>query len=191
MLFSSEKKAMMIIKRLKGLMKLGALMAISCILLNSANAQEDFRNYAAPSQLGMTGLIYTPSAYLPKWGMLDFGFTHYHKNAAFTKGANENAERSFLSSMTFLPFMELSIKLTKPYTTPIDDNYGLGDRSISIRTQLIKERKYLPAVLIGIQDAFGESSFFSTNYLVFTKRYSLNQFDVVAQFRLWAFFQRN
>ena len=169
----------MIIKRLKCLTKLGVLMAISCIILNIINAQEDFRNYAAPSQLGMTGLIYTPSAYLPEWGMLDFGFTHYHKNAAFTKGANEYAERSFLTNVTFLPFMELSLKLTKPYITPVDDNLGLGDRSISIRAQLIKERKYLPAILIGVQDAFGESSFFSTNYLVFTKKYNLRQFEVV------------
>lgn len=170
----------MIKKRLKNLIELGVLMALFCIVLNAINAQQDFRNYAAPSQLGMTGLIYTPSAYLPKWGMVDFGFTHYHKNAAYTFGANEYAERSFLSSITFLPFMELSLKLTKPYTTPVDDNYGLGDRSISIRAQLMKERKHLPAILIGIQDAFGESSFFSTNYLVFTKKYSLKQFEVVA-----------
>ncbi len=169
----------MIKKRLKRLTKLTFLMVGSCIISSSTNAQQDFRNYSAPSQLGMTGLIYTPSAYLPKWGMLDFGFTHYHKNAAFTKGANEYSERSFLTNVTFLPFMELSLKLTKPYTTPVDDNYGLGDRSISIRAQLIKERTHLPAILIGIQDILSSNSYFKTNYIVFTKKVNVKQFVMV------------
>lgn len=179
MLFLSKKKAILIKKRLNCLTKLDVIMAVSCIVLNSTNAQQDLRNYAAPSQLGMTGLIYTPSAYLPKWGMLDFGFTHYHKNAAFTFGANEYSERSFLTNMVFLPFMEFSLKLTKPYTTPVDDNYGLGDRSISIRAQVLKERTHLPAILIGVQDMLSSNSFFKTNYIVFTKKVDIKQFVMV------------
>ncbi len=166
-------------KRLNSLIKLGLIIAVSCIVLTPIKAQQDFRNYATPSQLGMTGLIYTPSAYLPEWGMLDFGFTHYHKNAAFARGANEYAERSFLTSVAFLPFMELGLKLTKPYTTPVDDNLGLGDRSISIRTQLVKEGKHRPAILIGIQDIFSSNAYFKTNYVVFTKKTKVKQLDMV------------
>lgn len=151
-----------------------------CWFTITATAQQGQRDYATPSQLGMTGLIYTPNAYLPAWGMLDIGYTHFHKEAAFTFEAGKHPERTFLASMVFLPFVELSVKLTKPYANVKNEHYGLGDRSISIRLQVLKEQKYLPAILIGIQDAFGASSFFNTNYLVLTKKYDVKQISLVA-----------
>lgn len=143
-------------------------------------AQQFETNFATPSHLGMTGLIYTPSAYLPEWGMVDIGFTHYDKDAAFTFEAGNYAEHSFLANFTFLPFVEMTLKLTKPYTDVTGEHYGLGDRSISFRVQILKERKNLPAVVIGIQDPNTIQAFFNTNYIVLTKKYHLNNFAVVA-----------
>jgi len=161
------------------LLKLFAQFILLGVFFASASAQQAKRDYAAPSQLGMTGLIYTPSAYLPEWGMLDFGYTHFHQKASLTFEAGESTERTFLTSLTFLPFMELSVKLTKPYNAPSELQYGIGDRSVSLRIQLMKEKKHLPAILIGVHDPFAVQAFFNTNYLVFTKKYDLKEVDLI------------
>lgn len=162
------------------LLKRGMLLIWFCGFVSCLHAQEIQNNYATPSHLGITGLIFTPSAYMPEWGMLDFGFSHFPKDASFTFEAGQLPERTFLSSMTFLPFLELSLRLTRPYSNEYNDGYGIGDRSISIRAQVLKERKKLPAIVLGIQDPFAVQSFFNTNYLVFTKKYSLKKIDIVA-----------
>ena len=120
------------------------------------------------SLLGYSGLLYTPSAYTAKWGELYTGFTHYDKNAAFTFEAGESNERSFVTNIGFLSFAEFSIRLTKPYDSR-DENYGIGDRSISGRIQIFKEKKLRPAILIGTNDFASVSSFFNTTYMVISK----------------------
>ena len=120
------------------------------------------------SLLGYSGLLYTPSAYTAKWGTLHTSFTHYDKHTAFTFEAGESHERSFIANLGFLPFAEFTFKLTKPYNSG-DENYGIGDRSISGRIQMIKEKKYIPAILIGTNDLAAVSSFFNTNYIVASK----------------------
>jgi len=120
------------------------------------------------SLLGYSGLLYTPNAYTAPWGNLYSGFTHFDKNAAFTFEAGEKNERSFIANLGFLPFAEFTLRLTKPYNSRAK-NYGIGDRSISGRIQLLKEKKYLPAILIGTNDLAAVSSFFNTNYIVFSK----------------------
>lgn len=162
------------------LLKRGILLIWFCEFMICLSAQETENNYATPSHLGMTGLVFTPSAYMPEWGMLDFGFTHFPKEAALTFEAGRSPERTILSSFTFLPFLELSLRTTKPYANVKNEHYGIGDRSISIRVQLFKERKKLPAIVLGIQDPFAIQSFFNTNYLVFTKKYALKKIEIVA-----------
>ena len=137
----------------------------------------------APAQLGFTGLIYTPSAYLNPWKTIDLGFTHFSEETSFTYRSGEVSERAFIATMAFLPFAELSIKLTRPYSNVRPDflagitdlrNWGIGDRSYSVRVQLLKETEKRPAVLIGTQDPIG-NNFFRTNYLVVSKSKSWNQ----------------
>lgn len=161
------------------LLKRGILLILLSGSAIYSYAQQSQSDFSTPSHLGMTGLVYTPSAYMPKWGTLDFGFTHFHKNASLTFEAGESAERTFLSSVTFLPFLELSLRITKPYSKVNSDSYGIGDRSISLRAQVLKERKYVPAIVIGTQDPFAYQAFFNTNYLVLTKKYSFKKINVV------------
>ena len=145
--------------------------------------QEANNNTHAPAQLGFTGLIYTPSAYLNPWKTVDVGFTHISKETSFTYLSGEESERAFIATMAFLPFAELSIKLTRPYSNVRPDflagitdvrNWGIGDRSYSVRVQLLKETEKQPAILIGTQDPIG-NNFFRTNYLVFSKSKTWNQ----------------
>ena len=147
------------------------LLFFQLIVLSKGNAQSD----SDLSNLGFPGLIYTPSAYLSDWGTVAVGMTHYHKDAAFTFEAGDNTERSFWANIGFLPFGEVTLRLTKPYNPSIpnygvSENYGIGDRSISFRLQVLKERENRPAILVGTQDPFSGSSFFNTNYIVVSKK---------------------
>jgi len=128
------------------------------------------------SSLSYPGLINTPSAYVSNWGDVYFGGTHFHKNAAYTFEAGESNERSFWLHLGFLPFGEVSLRFTKPYA--IRPEYGIGDRSISFRLQLLKETKNRPAILMGTQDPFAIQSFFNTNYLVLSKKYQIKQIEI-------------
>jgi len=82
-----------------------------------------------------------------------------------------------LASIAFLPFAELSINLTRPYSnirpgflagTDAHRNWGIGDRSYALRLRVLEETEKLPAVLIGVQDLIG-TGFFRTNYIVLSK----------------------
>ncbi|MEM6321265.1 MAG: YjbH domain-containing protein [Bacteroidota bacterium] len=128
------------------------------------------------SHFGNLGLIYTPSAYLTNWGDLYIGITHYPAKTSYTFEQGESAERSFLAHLGFLPFGEFTLKLTKPYNSS-DKNYGIGDRSVSFRLQVLKETKNRPALLVGTQDPFAVSSFFNTNYAVLSKKYQLKNLE--------------
>ena len=121
------------------------------------------------SLLGYSGLLYTPSAYIAEWGEIYAGLTHYDKEVAFTFDAGKRNERSFVTNIGFLPFAEFSLRLTKPYNSK-GEHYGIGDRSISGRVRLMKEKQHLPAVVIGVNDLGTESSFFNTSYVVLSKR---------------------
>jgi len=136
-------------------------------------------DFATSSHLGTTGLIFTPSAYLSQWGMVDIGYTHYSPATSFTYEAGLSPERSFFINTAYLPFAEVSFKVTKPYVTPVDSIYGIGDRSVSLRFQVLKETKNWPAVVVGTQDPFTVRAFFNTNYVVLTKKYPIKKLTVV------------
>ena len=166
--------------------KLFCLLSYLVISVCTYGQGESFYN---PAQLGFTGLIYTPSAYLNPWKTVDIGFTHFSKETSFTYRSGEASERAFLATMAFLPFAEISIKLTRPYSNIRPDflagtssvrNWGIGDRSYSMRVQLLKETTKRPAILIGTQDPIGFGGFFTTNYLVISKSKNWNEFHVSA-----------
>ena len=117
---------------------------------------------------------------MSQWGMVDIGYTHYSPATSFTYEAGQSPERSFFINTAYLPFAEVSFKVTKPYVTPVDSIYGIGDRSVSLRFQVLKETKNRPAIVIGTQDPFTVRAFFNTNYIVFTKKYALKKMTFVA-----------
>ena len=139
---------------------------------------------STPAQLGFTGLIYTPSASINPWKTVDLSFTHFSKGTSFTYLAGIKEERAFNANLVFLPRVELSVKLTRPYSNLRPDyqpgsgqprNWGIGDRSYSLRIMVVEEKNNRPALTIGIQDPFANLAFFHTNYLVTSKTFTLNE----------------
>ncbi len=152
---------------------------IFVLLAYSVTAQNTDSYFIAPSQLGVTGLIHIPIAYTPEWGDVHIGFTHFTKKASLSYEAGMAPERSFLASIVFLPKVELSLNLSRPYNNLVknpssnEKYYGIGDRSISLRVKVVEEKENRPAILIGIQDLGTKSAFFKTNYLVLSKKIRL------------------
>lgn len=141
-----------------------------------------------PSQFGYTGIIYTPTAYLPKWKTIDAGFTHFNKETSFTYLGGIEAERAFITNLVFLPRVELTVKLTRPYSVVRPDyqpgsgrqrNWGIGDRSYSLRVQVLEEKDNQPSLVLGIQDPFANLAFFHTNYLVASKKIPINEISIL------------
>ncbi|WP_339792887.1 hypothetical protein [uncultured Imperialibacter sp.] len=74
-------------------------------------------------------------------------------------------------TLGFLPFMELTFNLTPIIDAPLD--YGIGDRSGSMRFLLKKETDKFPALLFGMYIPLGTSNFVDSNFITGTKHFNL------------------
>ncbi len=122
--------------------------------------------------LGYAGSIIMPTAYLSPDRTLNIGGSHLPNEVMFQNyGDQQNkGARLLYLNFTFLPFMEVTFGLNKPYSPEFVDDIGLGDRTISARIQLLKEKKNRPAIMIGLHDTFTKQSFNNTNYIVASKQ---------------------
>lgn len=116
--------------------------------------------------LGQTGIVNIPVAHLDSDKSIAIGSSYIPLSATVRNiSTSENApEYVNFARLNFLPFLELSVRFTK--TKGIKE---LGDRSIFARVQVLKERKYLPAIAIGAHDLFGQVPHYHSLYLVTSK----------------------
>jgi hypothetical protein len=88
----------------------------------------------------------------------------------------------FFVTTTFIPFVELSVRYSRMIDLPEElYNSTVGDRMASIRVRPLKEGRYHPAVVVGLQNFFttlqsGDASHFNSTYIVLTKNFHLNTF---------------
>lgn len=89
-------------------------------------------------------------------------------------------------TLTFLPFAEVSVRITYPNGYNAEhEAIIIGDRMISGRLLPVKESKYLPAVVIGLQGFYKTTggdgliningkgaSYFNSSYIVLTKHFN-------------------
>lgn len=121
---------------------------------------------------GYSGLFTIPTAQLPPDREVTSGVSYIDK----TYLDYTNHERNIISaytSFTFLPFVELSLRINRQLKFE-GTNHNF-DRVPSIRFRITNDSGYLPAAVIGIHDfgtAFGGESaiHFHSFYVVFTKR---------------------
>ncbi len=120
--------------------------------------------------LGNTGLIHTPSAYLSKDRTLSLGTSYTPADYALVDW-RDRGDKVFFANIAFLPFLETTVRVTKPVGSK--NEFGIGDRSIYLRLRLLKERKYLPSLVVGAHDAFGIAQH-PASYIVASKSISIN-----------------
>nr|WP_129733945.1 YjbH domain-containing protein [Parabacteroides goldsteinii] len=103
------------------------------------------------SYLGVSGLLTVPSADMQEDGTFMMG-GNYLPSVMLPDGFNQNTGNYFLN-LTFLPFMEVTYRCTLSRPGGKDANWQ-QDRAVSLRLRALKEKKYIPSVVLGSNDAF-------------------------------------
>ena len=125
------------------------------------------------SLTGSTGYFNIPSAELYPDATIYAGANYFDK-ADMPFGKYKYPGVGAFVTMTFLPFMEGTIRYTRLVGPEVDHSSTVGDRMATARFRFLRERKYRPAMLIGFQNFFttlssGNASHFNSTYLVMTK----------------------
>lgn len=125
---------------------------------------------------GVPGFIRAPSAEMLRDGAFCFGASYIPKEILNYTEHRRNAVTAF-ASLTFLPFLELDLRLTRQLDLPKGATHTV-DRSPVLRIRLHRETKTLPALVLGFHDLFstiqeGTARHFAATYLVVGKRLTL------------------
>ena len=147
------------------------------------------------SLTGLSGGYSIPSADFQKDKTLILGYNYLNSKYydLYSKGKDYSYSIGYFA-LTFLPFAEVSVRITYPngYNAEHEDII-IGDRMISGRLQPLREGKYHPSVVIGLQGFYKTTgkddpinsgvkgaSFFNSSYIVITKHVSFNNvFDKI------------
>jgi hypothetical protein len=106
-------------------------------------------NSVAQSLTGTSGLITIPTAEILKDGEVSFGANFMNKEY-FAYGFNKYHGLANFVTMGYLPFFEISLRLTRKLDYP--EPQAIGDRMISVRLRPLKESRFLPAFVLGAHD---------------------------------------
>ena len=107
--------------------------------------------FAEKSNLvGNSGLILVPTGYILQDSHCRFGYGQLPWPYTYIE-QGEHDELFYNASIAFLPFLELMFGIVNP----LGKEWGIGDRTASIRVQVLKEGQRKPALVIGTQDPFG------------------------------------
>lgn len=109
---------------------------------------------------------------MPSDGTFSAGANYLPDNVTPQPRFNYNTYNYYVG-MAFLPFAELSFRMTVFKTD--DDSLRNQDRSLSARVRILKESKFVPAVVIGGNDIFSTTEsgrkYFKSIYLAGTKNF--------------------
>lgn len=124
------------------------------------------------SILGNTGLIMNPTARFGADRQLHLSWFHIpEKYGIITENDKSTGEQHVSFSLMFLPFMEASATLIRPY----NQWWGIGDRSYKVRFLLLNETKTLPALALGIHDPVASNTRQGAVYIVGSKEFILKK----------------
>ncbi len=131
-----------------------------------------FESSDAQSLTGVNGLLNAPNATMLNDGTFFLG-TNYinHKYVESYISGKYNC-LVYYFDITFLPFLEVNFRNTRLLGIGEGTNHTV-DRMISLRLQLLKEKRILPSIVIGSNDIFTWSNtgnqYFSALYTTATK----------------------
>lgn len=126
----------------------------------------------AQSLTGNTGLATIPTARFQEDGSLSFGFSYFDKKHQQYFESTKDFGAAYVN-LTFLPFLEVVMRVNRPI--PYHSTYTV-DRFPMLKIRLLKEKKYFPAVAVGVSDFASTSSWgtvhFNATYLVVSKKFA-------------------
>ena len=135
----------------------------SCVSYASISEYYPYKVMPSASNYGNTGILETPNARMMPEGQLRFNFSSSFPN-----------EFTSLTASPF-PWLEatyryVEIKNVKYGPASYSGNQSLKDKGFDVKTLVMKETAYLPAVSIGLRDIAGSGDF-SSEYIVSSKKF--------------------
>jgi len=127
---------------------------------------------------GSGGLLNIPNAEMRKDGTFIVGANYLP--AGFTSSAFPYNTGNYYFNITFLPFLEVTYRLTLMQMKFQDKPNFNEDRSFGLRLRILKEKKYIPAIILGGDDIYSSSGigngnqYFGSSYIVGTKTIEWN-----------------
>jgi len=126
---------------------------------------------------GTAGLLNGPAAVIPEDGTFTIGANYLPDILTPQPDFNYNTYNYYVG-MAFLPFLELSLRMTL-LKEPEEEKFNNQDRSLAMRVRLLKEKKYLPSIVIGGNDIFTTSQtgnqYFKSFYIAGSKTFHLGE----------------
>ena len=120
------------------------------------------------SVTGTSGLIHIPSARMLEDGQLVIGAAFIPKPYFFRYDKNINPGLNTYITYGILPFVEVMFRYTHELNMPVNpETEYFPDRMLGFRARLLSEKKYLPAIVLGLQDAsaiVGDTCLSCSNY---------------------------
>jgi hypothetical protein len=131
--------------------------------------QWSVRAQVESSLYGHNGLISIPTAQIIEDGQVVFGTGYIPKPFGVVEGTYKDNQIVFVT-IGYLPFMELTFGTVRIINEP----WGIGDRTSAFRFRLMKEKRYIPQITVGLHDPFGGiaedwAQFLTACYLVSSK----------------------
>lgn len=121
---------------------------------------------------GTSGLLNSPAAGMPDDGTFSAGANYLPD--ILTPQAEFNYDTfNYYVGMVFLPFFELSLRMT---LLEEEKKYINQDRSLAVKIRLLKEKKYLPSIVIGLNDIYttiqSGNQYFKSIYIAGSKTFN-------------------
>lgn len=147
---------------------------------------------------GVPGYVRVPAATFNEDGTLFFGSSFLPQKYLDYTHNNYDALAVYCS-VTFLSFVEVDLRVTRILGLPEGSNHVV-DRVPTVRFRILKEKKWVPAVTIGLHDVItslegGEARHFGASYLVVTKNFHIPKWyfniEATAGYGLSSFIWKN
>lgn len=125
---------------------------------------------------GVPGYVRVPTASFHEDGTLYFG-SGFLPQQYLPYTHNSYDALAVYCSLTFLSFVEIDLRVTRILGLPEGSNHVV-DRVPTIRFRILKEKKWIPSVTIGLHDVVtsldnGVARHFGASYLVATKNFHI------------------
>jgi len=125
---------------------------------------------------GTGGLLNIPNAEMRKDGTFIVGANYLP--TGFTSSVFPYNTGNYYFNITFLPFLEVTYRLTLMQLQFQDKSNFNEDRSFGLRIRILKEKKYIPAIILGGDDIYTTNAkgnnYFGSSYIVGTKTIEWN-----------------
>ncbi len=121
--------------------------------------------------LGSYGGIFNPSARFGEDRQAFFGINSlpFEHRVIQNNWEDGRSERLLHFNLMFTHFFNVSAHLVQPNNQ--DKPWGIGDRSFKFRFKILNERKYIPALALGIHDPISSNTYQGALYAVINKSF--------------------